>query len=144
MDFTTSASLVESPILTGITNFGIQCQLFIIKYLTIKHWWCNCQKQQIFTSGPFISILHISFQLFYLASHHSFLILSQHFYLILSYLLVLNHLALNLDNSHNILRKNWEARIKFLYFVQLAGAKRMFGSVCIAVFARLILTCHIL
>jgi hypothetical protein len=31
-----------------------------------------------------------------------------------------------------------------LYFVQLAGAKKMCGSVCIAVFARLILTCQIL
>ena len=61
---------------------------------------------------------------------------------ILSYFLVLNHIALNLNNSHNILRKNWEARIMFLYFVQLAGAKKMCGSVCIAVFARLILICH--
>ena len=40
--------LAGSPILGGIANFGIQCQLFIIKYLAIKEWYCNCQKHQKF------------------------------------------------------------------------------------------------
>ena len=154
--FTISASL------GWVTNFGIWWQLFIIQYLTIRGWNCNCQK---ITSGSFISILYILFQCFYLTSHLN-LILSYlsvipsylsfilfQFYLIsvlsylsfiLSYFLVLDHLTLKLNKSHNILEKNQGVTTKLLYFVQLTGCQKMFGSVWIAAFTRLILPCQIL
>ena len=109
---------------------------------------------RIFTSGSFISILYILFQCFYLTSHlnlilsylsviPSYLSLS-YFSFILSYFLVLDHLTLKLNKSHNILEKNQGVATKLLYFVQLTGCQKMFGSVWIAVFTRLILPCQIL
>ena len=112
MSFTTSASL------SRITNFGIQCQLFIIKYLAIKEGYCNFQKHQTFH----IWLFHL--QLTYLivgffASYLSFLILIWYFYTIL--FTFLKSLS---NKSHNMVRKNQDTKIKFLYFVQLVGAKK--------------------
>ena len=117
---------------------------FITKYLTIKDWDYNCQKHQNSAFGHFKSALHTLFQLFFfnLTSHLSFSYLISGTF-ILSYSLVFNHLVLNLNKSHNTLKKNWEAKTKLLYFVQLAGLKKMCASVCTTVFTRLILTCQI-
>ena len=135
--------LVGSPILAEITNSDIQWQLFITKYLTIKDWNYNCQKHQKFHIWLFHLHLTYFFSIFFnLTSHLSFSYLISGTF-ILSYLLVFDHLVFNLNKSHNTLKENWEAKTKLLYFVQLAGPKKMCASVCIAVFTRLILTCQI-
>jgi len=84
---------------------------------------------QNYTSDSFISVLHILFQFFILTSHLNFSYLISATF-ILSHLLVLDHLVLNLNKSHNTLKNKWEAQTKFLYFVQLAGPKK-----CVAPFA---------
>jgi len=113
--------------------------------LTIKNWNCNCQKhQKLHIWLCQICLTYILFQslFFDLTSHLSFSYLISGIF-ILSYLLVFDHLVLNLNKLHNTLKENWEAKTKFLYFVQLAGPKKMCASFCIAVFTRLILTCQI-
>ena len=79
------------------------------------HQRLKLQLLKNFTSGSFISILYILFQ----------------FYLILvsSYFLVLDHLTLQLNKSHNILEKNQRVTTKLLYFVQLTGCQK-----CLALF----------
>ena len=96
---------------------------------------------------PHLAISNLSyifdFSFFFnLTSHLSFSYLISGTF-ILSYLLVFNHLVLNLNKSHNTLKENWEVKTKLLYFVQFAGLKKMCASVCIAVFTRLILTSQI-
>ena len=47
-----------------------------------------------------------------------------------------------LRKSHNIPCENLRDMTKFLYFVQMAGASKICGSVFVAVFARVTMTCH--
>ena len=128
----TTASLGWVPILARITNFGIWWQLFIIKYLTIRDWNCNCQKTSHLALSSLIIIillLHISvpsyLNHFYLILLHILVLVT----FILSYLLVLDHLMLTLNKSHNILEKAQEVTTKLLYFVHMTGAKG-----CVALF----------
>ena len=114
-------------------------------YLTIRHWNCNCQKFHIWL---------ILFQFFlYLTSHFNFILSYLSFFLfsylvlvtlILSHLLFLNHLTLKLNKSHNILEEARRSQPNFCILFGWWVPKNVCGSIWIAVFTRLILTCQIL
>ena len=56
---------------SGQTNFGIWWKLFIIKYLTIRDWNCNCQKisHLALSSLTIILLLHISVPSYHIISY---------------------------------------------------------------------------
>ena len=140
MNFTMSASL------GWVTKSCRDHQFWysmVTKYPTIQDWDYNWQKHQKFHIWPFQICLTylISAFFFNLTSHLSFSYLISGTF-ILFYLLVFNHLVLNLNKSHNTLKENWEVKTKLLYFDQLVGLKKLCATVCIAVFTRLILTCQ--
>ena len=108
---------------------------FTSKYLTIRDRNCNCQKiSHLALSSLIIIIIIIIILLHILVSSYLGHIIPSWLYLILvtsilSYLLVLDHLMLRPNKSHNILEKTLEVTIKLLCLVQMMDEKS-----CVALF----------
>ena len=85
-DMITLVNFTISVRIRGITNYGIQCQLHIIQYLTIQDWWVTVKNKKHDSLLQCLTILSLSA-----------LILSNFLYFS-TYYMLLNFVLVNLDS----------------------------------------------